>query len=79
MASCGSLLEEAAPYNNKKQSKTENKREEQLRSGMYFEVVAGSGGVPTETGGRLLFIGSATVHPFPLVSPCMLPTHDFAC
>lgn len=54
MASCGSPLEEAASYNNKKQSKTGHNAEEQLRSRTHVDVVARSGDVPTETEGAAI-------------------------
>lgn len=40
-------MEEAASYNNKKQSKTGQNAEEQLRSRTDVDVVARSGDVPT--------------------------------
>lgn len=57
MASCGLLLEEAASYNNRKQSKTGHNAEEQLRSRTHVDVVARSGDVPTETEGTAMGVG----------------------
>ncbi len=48
--------------------KNREKGEEQLRSWMHIKVAAASGGVPTETGGRLLFMGSAATHPLPRIN-----------
>lgn len=50
MTSCGLLLEGATPYNNKKQSKREQGKQ-QLKTRMNI-VVAGSGCVLTEAGGH---------------------------
>lgn len=77
MASCGLLLEGAC--DNKKQRERENK-EEQLRSRMLIEVVAGSGGVQQELE---VFIGRATVHPLPHACACSsagcISRPDVAC
>lgn len=56
MASCGSLLEEAASYNNKniKKKKTGHDAEEQLRSQTHVDVVARSGDAPAGTEGAAI-------------------------